>query len=221
MKFLPGTDPAIIQQHLDKWNKDVKVAPIKADTLQDNNIKNLAIKKTPGIKPKAYTDVMTDQRSTLTDWSPKNQSGADLWHDEVKSQVAVPQAFQGLMSHGPTLEKTKSFIPGANATGVRMARSAASRTGTGLTGTDQFKQQRTGEGLTPREPKQGLNLEPTVHDQNLINQGRNKLGKFEIPNTGVGTGERWSGRGQKNILAEKEFDLLAKKNQQNLLINKR
>ena len=250
MKFLPGTDPAIIQQHLDKWNRDIKIAPVKAASIKDQTLVGETTRDLnkdgtitpptvsilpvdePGRKPKAYTSVMTDQRSTLTDWSPKNQSGADLWHDEVKSQVALPQAFQGQMSHGPTLEKTKSFIPGANATGVRMARSAASRTGAGLTGTDQFKQQRTGEGLTPREPRQGLNLEPTVHEQNLIKQGRNNLGRFEIPNAGVGTGERWSGRGEEIHQAESEAGmrakkkameetLLAVKKQQNLSINKR
>ena len=243
MKFLPGTDPAIIQQHLDKWNRDIKIAPVKAASIKDQTLVGETTRDLnkdgtitpptvsilpvdePGRKPKAYTSVMTDQRSTLTDWSPKNQSGADLWESTVKDDIADkgfnPTAGSIIHAGGATLEKAKSFIPGANATGVRMARSAASRTGAGLTGTDQFKQQRTGEGLTPREPRQGHNLDPTVHDQNLKIQGRNKFGRFEIPNTGVGTGERWSGRGLKNILQEEEYALQAKKNQQNLLINKR
>ena len=179
---------------------------------------------------------MADQRSTLTDWSPKNQSGAGLWESTVKDDIADkgfnPRAGSILHAGGATIEKAKSFIPGANATGVRMTRSAASRTGAGLTGTDQFKQQRTGEGLTPRETRQGLNLDPTVHDQNLTIQGRNNFGSVEIPNVGVGTGKRWSGRGPENIQAEAEAGMRAKKkameeamlavkNQQNLLINKR
>ena len=230
-RLIPGTDPTIIQKELDKWEKDVKQAPIKADTLNKNNISKLPLDEPQKI-PKSYFWIEPKQSRSTIRWSPKNQSGADLWHDEVKSEVDIPQAFQGQMSHGPTLENTKSFIPGANATGVRMARSAASRTGTGLTGTDQFKQQRTGEGLTPREPRQGLNLDPTVHDQNLNIQGRNKFGRFEIPNTGVGTGKRWSGRSPEDIQDEAEAgirdkkkameeSLLAMKKQQNLLINKR
>jgi len=217
MKFLPGTDPALIQKELDKWEKDIKVAPIKADTLQGDGIKNLAIKK-PQQAPKAYTTV---DQSTLTDWSPNNQSGADLW-DEVKGSIQ-DQPFNTTRPQIPTLENTKSFIPGANATGVRMARSNASRTGAGLTGTDQFKQQRTGEGLTPREPRQGLNLDTPPQ---FYGRGPDQ----QIPNTGVGTGERWSGRGPENIQAEAdmiakkkamEASLLAIKKQQNLLINKR
>ena len=225
MKFLPGTDPAIIQEHLDKWNKNIQIAPIKPSQVRDplkhhvgGPIERLPIRTTPSpIKEKPQHE------APLTNWLVSNVGGEKAWAGNVDNvrQGIVDLEKQSIIPKDNTLRIAKSFIPGANAAGVRMARSDASITGDSLTGTDQFKQQRTGEGLTPREPRQGLNLDtpPRGPDQ-------------QIPNVGVGTGERWSGRGPENIQAEAEAGMIAKKKameeallavkkQQNLLINKR
>ena len=99
--------------------------------------------------PKTFVQPTTSQKfsdamTSLPGFQrPANQSQqiqeqSKSFGTELTNSVSQ-QSQQLLGQQDLTIKAGKSFIPGSNASGVRMTQSQAAQSGAGLTGTDQFK----------------------------------------------------------------------------------